>query len=149
MARSPKHGKAESTQTPGTKAAAILICKRPERRSADQQHILDRLAGSHADIGHLCGLALEFRNAMQSKDGSRMLTWIDNAKSSAHVSVARFAQGLRRDLKPVIAAVESSFSSGQVEGQVNRLKALKRQMYGRAGFRLLRARVLPFSPLGP
>jgi transposase len=82
---------------------------------------------------------------MQTKDGRRMLAWIEGAASSAHTSIARFAQGLRRDLKAVIAAVESSFSSGQVEGQVNRLKALKRQMYGRAGFSLLRARVLPFS----
>jgi len=131
------------------KDAAILMCKRPERRSADQQNILDRLASSHADIGHLCGLALGFRNAMQSRNGAHMLAWIDDAASSAYISIARFAQGLRRDLKAVIAAVESSFSSGQVEGQVNRLKALKRQMYGRAGFSLLRARVLPLSPLGP
>jgi transposase len=131
------------------KDAAILICKRPERRSADQQDILDVLASNHAGIGHLCGLALEFKNAMQSKDGRRMLAWIEGAASSVHISIARFAQGLRRDLKPVIAAVESSLSSGQVEGQVNRLKALKRQMYGRAGFSLLRARVLPLFPLGP
>ena len=43
------------------------------------------------------------------------------------------------------AAVETSWSTGQVEGQINRLKTIKRQMYGRAGFALLRARVLPYS----
>jgi transposase len=131
------------------KDVAMLMCKRPERRSAEQQEILDCLATIHPRIEHLSGLALEFRNALHSKDGTRMLAWINTAASSVHVSLARFAQGLRRDLKPVIAAVESAWSSGQVEGQVNRLKALKRQMYGRAGFSLLRARVLPLSPSGP
>jgi transposase len=131
------------------KDVAILLCKRPERRSAEQQEILDQLAIMHPDLQHTYGLALEFRDALQSKNGNQMLAWIDNVASSAHVPLARFAQGLRRDSKAVIAAVESPWSSGQVEGQVNRLKTLKRQMYGRAGFALLRARVLPFSPSGP
>jgi transposase len=58
----------------------------------------------------------------------------------------RFAYGLRKDLLAVSAAVETSWSTAQVEGQINRLKMLKQQMYGRAGFRLLRARVLPYMP---
>jgi transposase len=131
------------------KDVAILMCKRPERRSAQQQEILDQLAIMHPDIRHTYGLALEFRDALHSKNGNQMLDWIDNVASSAHLPLARFAQGLRRDLKAVIGAVENAWSSGQVEGQVNRLKFLKRQMYGRAGFALLRARVLPLSTSGP
>ncbi len=60
--------------------------------------------------------------------------------------MVRFAYGLQKDLSAVAAAVETSWSSGQVEGQINRLKTIKRQMYGRAGFELLRARVLSYSP---
>jgi transposase len=60
--------------------------------------------------------------------------------------VVRFAYGLQKDISAVAAAVTTSWSSGQVEGQINRLKTIKRQMYGRAGFALLRARVLPYSP---
>lgn len=52
------------------------------------------------------------------------------------------AAGIRRDEDAVRAALSEPWSSGQVEGQVNRLKAIKRTMYGRAGFDLLRARVL-------
>ena len=141
--------KAKPPQRLVPKDVAILMCKRPERRSAEQQETLERLATIHPHIAHLSGMALEFREALQSKDGTRMLAWINHAASSAHISLARFAHGLRRDLKPVIAAVESPWSSGQVEGQINRLKALKRQMYGRAGFALLRARVLPYAPSGP
>lgn len=53
-----------------------------------------------------------------------------------------FGEGLQRDYAAVSAALELPWSSGQAEGQINRLKTLKRQMYGRAGFELLRARVL-------
>ena len=60
--------------------------------------------------------------------------------------VVRFAYGLQKDISAIAAAVETSWSTGQVEGQINRLKTIKRQMYGRAGFELLRARVLPYSP---
>ena len=68
-----------------------------------------------------------------------------NAASSARSSASLTA--LQKDISAVAAAVETSWSSGQVEGQINRLKTIKRQMYGRAGFELLRARVLPYSPM--
>ena len=61
--------------------------------------------------------------------------------------MVRFAYGLQKDISAVTAAVETVWSTGQVEGQINRLKMIKRQMYGRAGFELLRARVLPFAQL--
>jgi transposase len=54
-----------------------------------------------------------------------------------------FVGQLRRDILAVDAAVTTPWSNGQVEGQVNRLKTLKRQMYGRAGVELLRARLMP------
>lgn len=55
--------------------------------------------------------------------------------------------GLQKDISAVAAAIDTSWSTGQVEGQINRLKMIKGQMYGRASFELLRARVLPYSPL--
>ena len=57
-------------------------------------------------------------------------------------NVRRFAEGIRREESAVQAAVTERWSNGPVEGHVNRLKTIKRQMYGRAGFVLLRARVL-------
>ena len=59
--------------------------------------------------------------------------------------MVRFAYGLQNDISAVAAAVDNSWSTGQVEGQVSRLKMIKRQMHGRAGFELVRARVLPYS----
>jgi transposase len=58
----------------------------------------------------------------------------------------RFAKSLARDLDAVRNAITQPWSNGQTEGQINRLKTLKRAMYGRAGAELLRARLLPLRP---
>jgi transposase len=92
---------------------------------------------------------MDFCQAISSKDCDGMLNWIRTATYSGLEPVVRFAYGLRKDLGAVIAAVETPWSNGQIEGQINRLKAIKRQMYGRAGFHLLRARVLPHSAMAP
>jgi transposase len=65
--------------------------------------------------------------------------WLERAYAS---QLSSFAAGLRRDWAAVKAAFSSPWSQGQVEGQINRLKMLKRQMYGRASFALLRSRTL-------
>ena len=91
-------------------------------------------------------LAHDFRRALLGKDESAKLDWIRTATQSGIGPLIRFAFGLQRELKPVLAAVATQWSNGQTEGQVNRLKAIKRQMYGRAGFTLLRRRVLPCTP---
>jgi transposase len=65
--------------------------------------------------------------------------WLREAEASALTS---FAAGLRRDEDTVRAALPEPWNNGQVEGQVNRLKVIKREMDGRAGFDLLRCRVL-------
>src|SRR5712691_5009218 len=91
-------------------------------------------------------LALDFRDALATNDGQQMRCWIHGAKQCGIGSLVRFALGLQKDLSAVLAAVETPWSNGQVEGQINRLKTIKRQMYGRAGFPLLRARVLPYAP---
>ena len=78
-----------------------------------------------------------------SVEASGLDGWIEQAKASSIDELRRFAAGLLRDRAAVTAALTLSWSNGQVEGQVHRLKMLKRQMYGRAKFDLLRARVLP------
>ena len=64
------------------------------------------------------------------------------ASKSSCPEVRGFAEGLRQDEAAVAAALTEQWSNGPVEGQINRLKVIKRQMYGRAGFQLLRVRVL-------
>jgi transposase len=70
---------------------------------------------------------------------------MEKASRSTFGAIHRFTTGLRRDEAAIAAAVLLPWSNGQVEGQVHRLKLIKRQMYGRAGFQLLRRRVLPYK----
>jgi transposase len=75
--------------------------------------------------------------------GDQLPEWIEAATATIELpSLRRFAQHLERDLDAVIAGLSHPWNSGVVEGHVNRIKMLKRQMSGRAGFELLRKRVL-------
>ena len=70
---------------------------------------------------------------------------MDNAQRTGWYSLRRFVLFLRRDVEAVRNATSERWSNGQTEGQINRLKTLKRLMYGRAGVELLRARTLPLA----
>ena len=129
------------------KQAAILITKPLSQLTVEQQELLDQLSAQCPDLLRLRKLVAEFREVFRGGESQALQAWRINAEHSGIVSLARFAAGLEKDFAAVQSAVETCWSNGQVEGQVNRLKTLKRQMYGRAGFALLRARVLPYVPL--
>ena len=97
-------------------------------------------------IGHTVRrLALQFRGMLRWRRSDRLLAWIEKATSSGFPFISQFARTLRRDLGAVELAITSPWNNAPKEGHINRLKVLKRQMYGRAGFELLRARVLPLA----
>jgi hypothetical protein len=81
--------------------------------------------------------------APDSGDIQNFGAWLDDAKQSGIYAMQRFARTVRRDLDAVTNALTEEWSNGQTEGHINRLKTLKRAMYGRAGAELLRARMLP------
>ena len=74
--------------------------------------------------------------------------WLEDARRTRIHPIERFVQVIKQDLSAVESAAGKKSSHGPVEGQINQLKALKRQTYGRAGVALLRARVLPLPVLG-
>ena len=71
-----------------------------------------------------------------------MEAWLEDATTSGLPEFHSFATGLRRDQAAIVAAVSLPYSNGQTEGRITKLKLLKRSMYGRASFELLRRRVL-------
>ncbi|WSW10895.1 transposase [Streptomyces sp. NBC_01005] len=84
-----------------------------------------------------------FAHMLTHLQGDQLPTWIEAATATTELpSLRRFAQHLERDLDAVTAGLTQPWNSGVVEGHVNRIKMLKRQMFGRAGFALLRKRVL-------
>lgn len=84
----------------------------------------------------------DFGRLIRTRDRPALDGWLVRAEASDVPEVRAFAAGVRRDEPAVAAAVSSPWNNGQTEGQVNRLKLLKRQLYGRASFGLLRHRFL-------
>ena len=89
--------------------------------------------------------AMRFRGILRGRDGTRLDPWLDEAYHSRIHALQRFARTLQSDLDAVRNAVTEPWSNGQTEGQISRLKTMKRAMYGRAGVTLLRARMLPLQ----
>ncbi|MFE0133076.1 transposase [Streptomyces sp. NPDC059037] len=103
---------------------------------------LDAVRHPRPDIAIADDLAQGFTDMLRHRRGYRLRDWIQKAEITGPGPIGCFADYLRRDLLAVTAGLTLTHSSGVVEGQVNRIKTIKRQMYGRASFALLRARVL-------
>jgi transposase len=87
-------------------------------------------------------LAQEFLAMMRNREGQRLDDWLMQAHESQIPELESFAHGVERDKRAVQAGLTLDINNGQVEGQVTRIKLIKRMMYGRAHFALLRQRVL-------
>jgi len=107
--------------------------------------MLDLLRQAHAQVTSACELAQAFAQMIRSRNAFALEPWLAEATTSGVPLLRTFATGIRRDQAAVLAALTYEWSPGQVEGQIHRLKLLKRQSYGRAGFDLLRHRVLARS----
>jgi transposase len=112
-----------------------------DRKPAEQAH-LDAIRAGNDEMAAVLDLADEFARLIRKQTRGTLGDWLVRAEKSPIPEMDRFAEGLRRDESAVLAAVTGPWSNGPVEGHVNRVKTIKRQMYGRAGFVLLRARVV-------
>ena len=90
-------------------------------------------------------LAMRFRGILRSGEINKLEKWLDEAYRCGLQAIQRFVRTLSHDFEATRNAAMEPWSNGPVEGQINRLKMLKRAMYGRAGSELLRARLVPFS----
>ena len=116
-----------------------LIQADPGELPGPDRAFLDRLLAEAPALAEVRGLARGFA-ALVRKEGTGTLDgWL---AAAAGTPLGGFAEGLGKDLAAVRAALETRWSTGPVEGQISRLKTIKRTMYGRAGFELLRSRVL-------
>lgn len=123
--------------------AAMLMARRPEDLNADQQRTLAKLTEASPEIATMHDLVGEFRALLRGGREEDLPKWTDHAIASGLPEMKRFGETLQRDQSAILAAIRLPWSNGQVEGQVHRLKLIKRQMYNRAGFLLLKRRVLP------
>jgi transposase len=114
----------------------------PEQLTERQQAQLRQVCQAEADLHMAYELTQEFVKMVKERKKDCLEAWMKRAQQSGLPALKGFARGLRRDYAAVEASLSSPWSQGQVEGQITRLKLLKRQMYGRARFDLLRLRVL-------
>lgn len=118
-----------------------FIC-RVEKRKPEQQARWERARSADADLAATLDIAAEFAALVRKQSNLTLTDWFVQVAGTASKELQTFAAGLRADEAAVTAGLSQAWSNGPVEGQVNRLKTIKRQMYGRAGLLLLRARVL-------
>jgi len=116
---------------------------RPEiQRKELERAYLRQLCAQDADIAQTYALTQTFLALMREQQGAGLERWIAEVEQQGCAELRRFATGLRDDLAAVTAGLTLNWSNGVTEAHVHRLKLLKRQSYGRAGFGMLRARVL-------
>jgi transposase len=152
---SPSHTDPTARQISPQIAAALLAKPRPEL-TGPQAEIVDALKAGCPGYAVMRPLMLGFRSLLRqpttpskkARTAVALHQWMERAQATGIRSLQNFVGLLRRDVLAVEAAVIQRWSNGPVEGQINRLKTLKRQMYGRAGVELLRARLIPL-PAGP
>ena len=121
---------------------AIAVVRRGDERSSEEREWLRRLKDGGGEIREAFRLAEGFGSLMRSRCPAALGSWLGRVERSGVAELHSFAGRLRRDEAAVRAGIEQEWSNGPTEGHVTRLKLVKRSMYGRAGFDLLRARVL-------
>jgi transposase len=130
------------TRVPSARHVASLLIWRTEQLPEEERAYLRRLCEHESTIARAYELAQEFVTMARERTGQRFAAWLTRATTSGITELDRFARGLTDDCAAVEAGLSQEWSNGQTEGQVNKLKLLKRQTYGRANFDLLRRRVL-------
>jgi transposase len=107
-----------------------------------QKEYLTRLCRADQEIAQTYELIQTFTAMLRERQGEQLDSWLKQVEEQGVAELHSFAQGLQRDYDAVKAGLTLEWSQGPVEGHVHRLKLLKRQSYGRAGFQMLRKRVL-------
>jgi transposase len=121
---------------------SYLLLKRQENRDAEDQKLLSLLVAEHPDIARAIELSESFLQLLRQHQADEFDDWLMNAIKSSLKPFKTFASGLFEDYAAVKLSLTSEVSNGAVEGLNNRLKMLKRQMYGRAGLELLSKRFI-------
>ena len=131
-----------SDRPPSSRDLAWLVLQRPERLDEAEQTRLLKVQQADPKLALAVTLAQEFAVMVRERQHEALDGWLERTETSGLTDLRSFAGGIRRDYAAVKAALTFDYSNGVVEGNINRLKYLKRQMYGRANFDLLRKRVL-------
>jgi transposase len=141
LGRSPP-APSSTVDSPSSKRIAEWLVMEPQKRTIEEQTFLETFQAQCPMIATITPLIQTFTDLVRHRKVQELDPWLAQVQSEKVPNGLKgFARGLQGD-PAVRAALTLEWSNGQVEGQINRLKLIKRQMYGRAGFDLLRQRVL-------
>jgi transposase len=132
---------ASQARLPSCKQIAWLLVRDPAFLLLEDRELLSHIQQS-SQLADVYIHAQNFVSMVRHRRVEQLDDWLIHSDNLAVYQVQTFAKGLRQDYAAIHAALSFAWSNGQTEGQVNRLKFIKRQMYGRAKFDLLRIRVL-------
>ena len=124
------------------RSAVWLLVRKASKLSSEEQKMRVRLLAGSEEISLVNTLVERFTTMVRERHCEELDSWLDDASHCGIAELVNFSQGLRQDYSAVKAGLRLSWSNGPVEGQINRLKLIKRSMYGRAGMPLLRKRIL-------
>jgi transposase len=127
---------------PAARKVASWVLTPPGKLADDSQAALAQITARCAELNATRTLVRDFADMLCHRHGEHLEAWASHAENSPVSELRGFAKGLRKDWAAVTAGLTVPYSSGAVEGHVNRIKMIKRQMYGRANPDLLRKRVL-------
>ena len=139
--KTPAQETGKKARLPSVKQLAWLLIRDRETLAEKDMMALRRIC-QEPTIELVYSLAQEFVEMFRQRAAAMLDPWLNACQQSGVNNLQTFAEGIKKDYDSIQAALETAWSNGQTEGQVNRLKMLKRQMYGRANFDLLRKRTL-------
>lgn len=137
---------APASRPPSLQRVRRWLLRAADERTAEQAAYVARLLADAPAIHTAATLTWEFNRVIRTRDRATLKTWLQQATTSGVPEFAACAASLQQDYAAVDAALRLPYSNGQTEGQVTRIKLVKRAMYGRAKFDLLRQRVLYRAP---
>jgi transposase len=147
-ARQPLRAVAEPPCQPLTpRRATWLVLRRETKRTEAEAQQLTQLHAQSVEVAEAINLAQDFTQLVRQRQAAQLDLWLKRATTSTLEALRRFATGLYEDYAAVKAGVTLPWSTSPVEGHINRLKMLKRQMFGRARLDLLSRRFV-LAPRG-
>lgn len=127
---------------PSVRQATSWMMTNPSHLDTEHNGQLTAILNHSPELATLADHVHQFAHMICHQAGAHLAEWITSAKATTISELRSFVTGLERDFDAVLAALTLPYSSGPVEGQVNRIRTIKRRMFGRANFDLLRIRVL-------
>ena len=139
---SAPHSRKERARAVSPRALRWLLSRKREDLDQEEQARLDQLLNLQPSVETIYTLLQAFLKMVRERKHQDLRSWMGQAVTSGIPELKSFVNGIERDYDAVHAALRLPWSQGITEGKVNKLKTLKRVMYGRAGFPLLRQRLL-------